>query len=141
MANVAQTANSQLIERRSPWSELFRKEDWWAIWIGLGLIAVAVALFAAGSSIKWLAVAPQKWSHLSDVTQQLQVHGLQYAALFVLWAAAFGIGAAALGMKITRFLPAFLLVYLAAGSIYFLGQWDQAAHFTLEPRVVAMGLS
>jgi uncharacterized membrane protein YadS len=140
MANVAQTADSQLIERRSPWGDLFRKEDWWAIWIGLGLIAVAVALFAGGSSIKWIAVAPQKWSHLSDVTQQLKAHALQYAALFVLWAAAFGLGAAALGIKITRFLPAFLLVYIAAGSIYFLGLWDQAARYNLEPPLVALGL-
>jgi uncharacterized integral membrane protein (TIGR00698 family) len=140
MANVAQTADSQLIERRSPWGDLFRKEDWWAIWIGLGLIAVAVALFAGGSSIKWIAVAPQKWSHLSDVPQQLKAHALQYGALFVLWAAAFGLGAAALGIKITRFLPAFLLVYVAAGSIYFLGLWDQAARYNLEPPLVALGL-
>jgi uncharacterized integral membrane protein (TIGR00698 family) len=68
------------------------------------------------------------------------VHGSQYAALFVLWAVAFGIGAAALGIKITRFLPAFLLVYLAAGALYFLGQWDQAAHYNLEPPLVALGL-
>jgi uncharacterized membrane protein YadS len=140
MAEIAQTAHSGALARRSPWSELFRKEDWWAIWIGLGLIAVAVALFAAGSSIKWIAVAPQKWSHLSDVAGQLKVHGAQYAALFVLWAVAFGIGAAALGIKITRFLPAFLLVYLAAGVLYFLGQWDQAAHYNLEPPLVALGL-
>jgi len=140
MAEIAQTAHAQPYVRRSPWSELFRKEDWWAIWIGLGLIAVAVALFAGGSSIKWIAVAPQKWSHPSDVAQQLRLHGLQYAALFVLWAVAFGIGAAALGIKISRFLPAFLLVYLAAGSIYFLGQWDQAAHYNLEPPLVALGL-
>jgi len=140
MANVAQTADSQLIERRSPWGDLFRKEDWWAIWIGLGLIAVAVALFAGGSSIKWIAVAPQKWSHLPDVTQQLKAHALQYGALFVLWAVAFGLGAAALGIKITRFLPAFLVVYLAAGSIYFLGLWDQSAHYNLEPPLVALGL-
>src|ERR1700730_1559637 len=140
MAEIAQSVRRGALARRSPWSDLFRKEDWWAIWIGLGLIAVAVALFAGGSSIKWIAVAPQKWSHLSDVTQQLKVHGLQYAALFVLWAVAFGIGAAALGIKITRFLPAFLLVYLAAGSIYFLGLWDQAAHYNLEPPLVALGL-
>jgi uncharacterized integral membrane protein (TIGR00698 family) len=140
MAEFAQTAHARPLVRRSPWNELFRKEDWWAIWIGLGLIAVAVVLFAGGSSIRWIAVAPQKWSHLSDVTQQLKLHGLQYGALFVLWAVAFGIGAAALGIKITRFLPAFLLVYLATGSIYFLGQWDQAAHYNLEPPLVALGL-
>jgi uncharacterized membrane protein YadS len=140
MSNVAQTAKSELIERRSPWGDLLRKEDWWAIWIGLGLIAVAVALFAGGSSIKWIAVAPQKWSHLSDVTQQLKAHALQYGALFLLWAVAFGLGAAALGIRISRFLPAFLLVYLAAGSIYFLGLWDQAARYNLEPPLVALGL-
>jgi uncharacterized integral membrane protein (TIGR00698 family) len=140
MAEIAQTADSRILARRSPWGNLFRQEDWWAIWIGLGLIAVAVALFAGGNSIKWIAVAPQKWSHLSDVRQQLKQHGLQYAALFVLWSVSFGIGAAALGIKITRFLPAFLLVYLVAGSIYFLGLWDQAAHYNLEPPLVALGL-
>jgi hypothetical protein len=140
MAEIAQTAHSRVIARRSPWGDLFRKEDWWAIWIGLGLIAVAVALFAGGGSIKWIAVAPQKWSHLSDVTLQLKQHGPQYAALFVLWSVSFGVGAAALGIKISRFLPAFLLVFLAAGSIYFLGLWDQAAHYNLEPPLVALGL-
>jgi uncharacterized integral membrane protein (TIGR00698 family) len=140
MAEIAHTAHSQALSKSSRWGELFRKEDWWAIWIGLGLIGVAVALFAGGSSIKWIAVAPQKWSHLSDLSQQLKLHGLQYAALFLLWAVAFGIGAAALGIKITRFLPAFLLVYLAAGGLYFLGQWDQAAHYNLEPPLVALGL-
>ena len=140
MADIAQTANARLIERRSPWGDLLRKEDWWAIWIGLALIGVAVALFAGGSSIKWVAVAPQKWSHLSEVTKQLSAHAAQFAALFVLWAAAFGLGAAALGIKISRFLPAFFVVYIAAGAIYFLGLWDQAAHYNLEPPLVALGL-
>jgi uncharacterized integral membrane protein (TIGR00698 family) len=140
MADIAQTVDSRLAARRSFWGDLFRKEDWWAIWIGLGLIAVSVALFAGGSSIKWIAAAPQKWSHLADVSLQLKQHGLQFAALFVLWSVAFGIGAAALGIKITRFLPAFSLIYLAAGSIYFLGLWDQAAHYNLEPPLVALGL-
>ena len=140
MVQIAQPVPSRLTVRGASWGELFRKEDWWAIWIGLGLIAVAVALFSAGSSIKWIAIAPQKWSHLADVSQQLKQHGLQFAALFVLWAVAFGVGAAALGIKIRRFLPAFLVLYLAAGSIYFLGAWDQAAHYNLEPPLVALGL-
>ena len=101
---------------------MFRKEDWWAIWIGLALVAVAVAVFANGGSIKWIAVAPQKWSHLADAGAQLQAHGAQYAALFVLWAGSLGLGAAALGIKLSRFLPAFLTLYVVAAAIYFLGQ-------------------
>jgi uncharacterized integral membrane protein (TIGR00698 family) len=140
MAEIAQPSPARLAVRRSSWNELFRKEDWWAIWIGLALVAVAVALFANGGSIKWIAVAPQKWSHLADAGAQLQAHGAQYAALFVLWAGALGLGAAALGIRLSRFLPAFLTIYVVAAAIYFLGQWDQAAHYNLEPPLVALGL-
>ncbi len=140
MAEIVQQSHSRLSARPSPWSELFRKDDWWAIWIGLGLVAAAVAWFANGGSIKWIAVAPQKWTHLANAAAQLQSHGAQYAALFVLWAVSLGIGAAALGIRLTRFLPAFLAIYVVAGAIYFLGLWDQAAHYNLEPPLVALGL-
>ena len=140
MAEIAQRAPSSLSDQPSLWRELFRKEDWWAIWIGLSLVAVAVALFEAGSSIKWIAVAPQKWSHLAEVGTQLSQNGIKFASLFVLWAFTFGVGAAALGIKISRFLPAFLAVFVVTTAIYFLGLWDQSAHYNLEPPLVALAL-
>jgi uncharacterized membrane protein YadS len=140
MAEIAERSHSPRAARRSPWSELWRKDDWWAIWIGLSLVSVAIALFANGGSIKWIAVAPQKWSHFADLAAQLRAHGAQYAALFVLWAVSLGLGAAALDIKLSRFLPAFLTLYAAAGAIYFLGLWDLAAHYNLEPPLVALGL-
>ncbi len=140
MAEIAERSPSHALIRRSAWRDLLRKDDWWAIWIGLSLVAAAVALFANGGSIRWIAVAPQKWSHLPDVAAQLRAHGAQYAALFVLWAAALGAGAAALDIKLSRFLPAFLALYVAAAAIYFLGLWDLAAHYNLEPPLVALGL-
>lgn len=85
MAQSAELSPSPAAAHASPWSELLHQEDWWAIWIGLGLVAAALVLFANGGSIKWLAIAPQKWTHTADVGAQLQAHGVQYAALFVLW--------------------------------------------------------
>jgi hypothetical protein len=52
------------------WRELWLKEDWWAIWLGLGLLLVSYVLFANGSSLKWIAVTPEKWSSLD----QLRAH-------------------------------------------------------------------
>jgi uncharacterized integral membrane protein (TIGR00698 family) len=140
MAEITARSPLPTPSRESSWVELIRKEDWWAIWIGLGLIIVAVGLFVAGDSMKWLAVAPQKWSHLTDGMSQLRQQGLRYAALFLLWAVIFGTGAAALGIKLSRYLTAFLPLYVATGAIYFLGSWDQAAHYNLEPPLVALSM-
>jgi uncharacterized membrane protein YadS len=126
--------------RRESGSQLFRQEDWWAIWIGLGLVAVAVLLLANGSSIKWVAVAPTKWSHVGEAVAQLHDHAAQYLALFALWGVLLGIGTTALGFRLSRFLPAFALVFVVSLILYFIGQWDQASHYNLEPPLVALAL-
>jgi uncharacterized membrane protein YadS len=140
MAEIANNSSADIPHRAPLRSELLRKEDWWAIWIGLGLVAVAVGLFAQGGSIGWIAIAPQKWSHLADAVQQLRAHAVQYLALLVLWSVLFGLGAVALDFKLSRFLPSFVLVFVAALLLYFLGQWDQASHYNLEPPLVALAL-
>jgi uncharacterized membrane protein YadS len=119
--------------RRETGSQLFRQEDWWAIWIGLGLVA-------NGSSLKWVAVAPTKWSHVGEAFAQLRDHASQYLALFALWAVLLGIGTTALGFRLSRFLPAFILVFAVSLVLYFLGQWDQASHYNLEPPLVALAI-
>ncbi len=116
------------------------KEDWWAVTIGVGLIAVAVALFASGGSIKWIAIAPQKWSHLSEVGTQLHDHALQFLALFVLWAGIFAVATASLGYRTREFLTTFFVVFLVSLVLYFLGLWDQASRYSLEPPLVGLVL-
>jgi uncharacterized membrane protein YadS len=140
MLEIAEQSRPEVPARAARWRALIRNEDWWSIWIGLGLIGVAAMLFAAGGSIKWLAVAPQKWSHLSELGAQLQKNAGRYAGLCLLWSLLFGAGAAALGIKLSKFLPAFLLIFVTTSVLYFLGQWDQAAHYNLEPPLVALGV-
>jgi hypothetical protein len=126
--------------RESLWADLIRKEDWLAVWIGLGLIAIAIAKFASGGSIQWVAVAPQKWSGTADLAVQLRPQGLRYLAVGLLWVVLFGTGATALGLKFSRFLMAFIPLFIVAAAIYILGLWDQAAHYNLEPPLVALAL-
>jgi uncharacterized membrane protein YadS len=140
MAELIENRGQTLQREASSRSQLFRQEDWWAIWIGLGLVAAAVLLVANSSSIKWVAVAPTKWTHLGDAFAQLRDHAMQYVALFALFAGLFGIGTSALGFRFSRFLPAFALVYVTTLVLYFLGQWDQASHYNLEPPLVALAL-
>jgi len=120
------------------WKELWLKEDWWAIWLGLGIVIVAYLFFANGSSIKWIAITPGKWSTFGELTSHFSAHIKQYVAQFVLWAVIFGISMRALGYKLSEFYPSFVFIYLFSIVIFMVGAWDQAHHYNLEPPLVAL---
>ena len=122
--------------RRSAWRELVAKEDWWAIWIGLGLVVVAVT--TPSGSLKWLAVAPTKWGDPAAAVAQFVAHCRQYLALFVLFAVLFGVALSALGFNVRRFLAVFACLYAISIVLYFVGQWDQSARYNLEPPLIAL---
>ena len=74
---MAETTMSQ----PSGWKGFLLKEDWWAVWFGLGLVLVAYAFYLGGSSIGWIAVAPGKWSTFSELGTQLSANLPRYLAL------------------------------------------------------------
>jgi uncharacterized membrane protein YadS len=119
---------------------LFHTEDWWAIWIGVGLVAVATIFFQAGSSIKWIAVIPGKWSSPAELPGQLAAHWQQYVAQFVLFGALFGAATSLLGIRFSSFIRSFTLLYVVSLLIFAVGQWDKASYYNLEPPLVALVL-
>ncbi|MBS0373960.1 MAG: putative sulfate exporter family transporter [Proteobacteria bacterium] len=125
---------------RAGWRAVLGKEDWLAIWIGLGFVLAGIVLYATGGSLRWIAVAPQKWHDVAEVSGQLLEAAPRYAALFGLLAVVFGGGAVALGFRFRRFLAGFVPLFGVAGILYFIGQWDQAARYNLEPPLVALAL-
>ncbi|MGD8366227.1 MAG: putative sulfate exporter family transporter [Desulfobacterales bacterium] len=123
---------------RMGWKELYLKEDWWAIWLGLGIVVVAFLFFAGGSSIKWIAVTPAKWSTFGELGSNFAQNIGRYVAQFILWAVIFSISLKALGFKLSEFLPSFSFIYVSAIIIFMIGAWDQAHHYNLEPPLVAL---
>jgi uncharacterized membrane protein YadS len=119
---------------------LFSTEDWWAVWVGLLVLVVAWALFASGGSIKWLAVAPAKWSSIDQAAQDLGKHLPNYAALFVGFAVLFGISVTALQQRLGAFLASFLILFVASALIFTIGAWTSASKYNLEPPLVALAI-
>jgi len=122
------------------WRELWMKEDWWAIWLGLGIVFVAYAFFANGSSIRWIAVTPAKWSTWSQLGAHFAANYDRYIVQFIAWLAVFTVALSALGHKARDFIPSFIFLYVLSVAIFALGQWDQASAYNLEPPLVALAV-
>lgn len=120
------------------WRELWRKEDWWAVWIGLGIVAAACVAFAGGGSLRWLAVLPPRWSSADVLLVDLATNAPRYLALFLFWLAVFSVALRAVGQRLAAFVPAFALLFVAATVIFVVGQWKAAAAFNLEPPLLAL---
>jgi uncharacterized integral membrane protein (TIGR00698 family) len=125
-------------EAGSGWTELWRKEDWWAVWLGLGIVLVAYALFTSGSSIAWLAVSPPKWSAFSQLLGHLEANATRYVAQFAIILGLFAIAASLIGYKLRHFVPGFVLVYLLSVLVFAAGAWDRALYFNIEPPLIAL---
>jgi len=128
----------QAVHRSGGWSELWRKEDWWAIWLGLGIILVAWAFFASGSSIRWLAVAPAKWAGISELTDHFTAAWPRYLAQFGGWLLVFGASMKIMGHPLREYIPSFVFVYLSSVVINCIGAWTYASAWNLEPPLVAL---
>ena len=122
------------------WRELWLKEDWWAIWLGLGIILIAYVLFLQGSSLRWIAVTPARWSTLDELGADLAGNFPRYLAQFAFWLVTFSVALRALGYRPREFIPSFLFVYLVSVLIFSVGRWDQSAAYNLEAPLVALVL-
>jgi uncharacterized integral membrane protein (TIGR00698 family) len=118
--------------------QLWTNEDWWSIWIGLGLVIVAYLLFSNGSSLAWIAVTPPRWSTFAQIGAHLGANAARYAAQFGLWLVLFSIAVKAIGYRLSEFVPAFVFVYVLSLLVIVLGQWTQASVYGFEPPLVAL---
>ena len=137
MAN-ADVQQERVVEASLRWRELWLKEDWWAIWLGLGIVIVAYGFFVDGASIRWIAVTPAKWSTWSQLAAHFAANYDRYIVQFLVWLGIFTLALSALGHRARDFVPSFTILYVLSVAIFAIGQWDKANTYNLEPPLVAL---
>lgn len=105
-------------------SGMFKTEDWWAVWLGLGIYAASLLSLAGVDLVGWMA-RPRAWEW-TDVTgafawsKLVGATAAGYAAwhpvaawltTYAVFAALFTFGARFQGLDAKRFLGAFTVLF------------------------------
>ena len=128
--------------RHVGWKELYLKEDWWAVWLGVGLMVLAILFFEGGGSgtLKALAINPGglKWSSFDQLAGHFSQNATLYFYQFIFWLVLFGITTRIMGVSSGQFIPGFIVLYVLSIVMFSIAGWVNAAKFNLEAPLVAL---
>src|SRR6185437_4376985 len=83
-------------------------EDWWAVVIGLFLVAVGCLVFRVGFGLNDIAATPQPWTSLAELYDQLAGDVSRYLAVACTLLSLFTAAAFELGLPPFRFALVFI---------------------------------
>ncbi len=119
-------------------SDLWKKEDWQAIWLALGIIAVALIFFYSGSSVKAIAVKPPKWESFSTLTEHFAQKWAWYLAQFAMWSLVFTVSVKIMGFDPAKYFSGFIILYVLSVLILAFSSWKYAHNYNLEAPLIAL---
>lgn len=120
------------------WSQLWLKEDWWSIWLGFGIVLIALFLYSAGTTLKPLAVMPPKWSSFAQLQQYFTKTWYWYFILYGIFSGLYTMSAVIMGYKARSYFAGFTVVFILSLLILIAGSWDLASNYGLEAPLIAL---
>jgi uncharacterized membrane protein YadS len=117
---------------------LWKTEDWWAVWLGLGIVLLALGVFLSGGSIKGWAVTPGSWDTFSGLVTDLMGHMGGYVAVFLLFGTVFTVSIAVMGRSVREYVPGFVILFLGSLALMYLSSWTVAKRYDLGAPLLAL---
>jgi uncharacterized integral membrane protein (TIGR00698 family) len=123
------------------WAALWQKEDYWAVWLGLGLVAAAILLWSTGNTfMKYVAITVPAYTDFSAALGFVGSNLGGIISLYLLFLIIFGVAVKILGHKLSHFIPGFTLLYVMSLIVTVLGSWSVMKRFNLEAPLLALAV-
>jgi uncharacterized membrane protein YadS len=119
---------------KTDWSSLWKKEDWWAVWVGALILLLGIA--------RWLPGLPQiaKWTDVGKSFQAGAGTLGSVALLFVFMLVLTLVAASVTGTNIRRYVAGFGAVFGLAFMATWLGKYASFSNWGLETVLWALAL-
>ncbi len=121
-------------------SKLLTTEDYWAIWLGLAIILLALFFFWSGSTLKPIAVKPGTWTSLSEIGSDFAKHGVAYLALMIGFGLVFSFSIGIMGRSVREYIPGFIILFVGSLLIFYLSGWKVLQQLDLGAPLLALGI-
>lgn len=132
--------SNKSFSKENGWTDLIRKEDWWAVWIGLVLIVSAIILWLSGNSIKIITSKIPKWTSINALFSTLGSNLVSIILLFLVFLILFSIANFFLHYKFKDFFIGFIVLFILSVIINSFSGWSVAQNYNLEAPLVALAL-
>ncbi len=118
--------------------KMWKTEDWWSVWLGLGIVFLAIFVFWAGGSIKGWVVIPGKLTEFGKVWADLTKNAGNYLTIFLLFGSVFSVSMAIMGHKLKEFIPGFIILFVGSLAIFYLAGWKLMEDLNMEAPLLAL---
>lgn len=127
------------VKKPMGWKELYLKEDWWAIYLGLGIVVAAIAFFYSGNPfLKSLSVLPPAWTDFGKLIEHFSSNIGWYGLQFIFWFFVFSISTKILGFKQSEYIPSFIFLYILSIVTFIIGEYKPLSANGFEAPLVAL---
>ncbi len=124
--------------KENGFQKLWKTEDWWSVWLGLGLVLVAIIALWSGTSIKGWAVLPGKVSDFGKVWADLAKNFGGYLTIFIVFGLVFSFSMKLMGHKLSHFIPGFIILFVGSLIIFYLAGLQFMIDFNIEAPLLAL---
>jgi len=118
--------------------KLWKTEDWWSVWLGLGLVLVAIIALWSGTSIKGWAVVPGKMTDFGKVWADLAKNFGGYLTVFVIFGAVLSFSMKLMGHKLSQFIPGFIILFVGSLIMFYLDGIQFMIDYSIEAPLLAL---
>ncbi|MGE4273429.1 MAG: YeiH family protein [Desulfitobacterium sp.] len=120
-------------------SALWKTEEYWAVWLGVAVILLAIILFCQKNTLlTWLVLKVPHYNDFKIAIQYITDHISALLVLYLFFLCLFGLPIKALKQKMWPFALGFTVLFILSVGITVLGSWEVMRKYNIETPVLAL---